>query len=122
MTTRETKLLRTSLVLGAALLLLAPLASFAGAWSVSVGVGGPAYVGYGYGYAPGYVWRPGCYEWGPAGGYYWAPGAWVAPPFAGAAWIGPHWGWVGGRRIFIHGHFGHRFHNRPFPHRPFRRW
>src|SRR5580693_467166 len=122
MTTREGKLLRTSIILGAALLLAAPLASFAGSWGVSVGFGvGPSY-GYGYAPGPGYVWVPGCYDWRPAYGYSWVPGRWAAPPFAGAFWVGPHWGYYGHHREFIHGYWGHRggWGHREFRHG--RRW
>jgi hypothetical protein len=127
-TTRESRLLRISITLCAALLLAAPLASFAASWSVSVGFGvrpGPGYAGY-YGVAPGpgYVWVPGCYDWRPAVGYGWVPGRWAEPPFAGAVWVGPRWGWYGHHRHFIGGYWAHRGwgHRDGFRHRELRRW
>jgi len=99
MTTREGKLLKTSAGLALALLLLAPLASFA-SWGVSVGVGVAAP-------GPGY-WVPGYY------GYYggWVPGHYVARPFAGAVWVGPRWGWSGHHRYFAHGYWRHPYYHR----------
>jgi hypothetical protein len=97
MNTRDSRRFRKSMVIFAALLVLAPLASFA-SWGVSVG--------FGVAPGPGYVWVPGCYAWRPAVGYVWAPGRWALPPFAGAVWVGPHWGWYGHRRYFVGGSWG----------------
>jgi hypothetical protein len=95
MKTRQSKMLRTA-ILALGLLVIAPLASFAGV-AVSVGVAAPG---------PGYSWVPGYYNYVPAAGYVWAPGYWALPPFVGAAWIAPHWGWYGGHRFFYRGAWG----------------
>jgi hypothetical protein len=104
MTTREGRLLKTSMVLALALLVCGPLASFAGSWGVSVGVGVAAP-------GPGYVWVPGCYDWRPVGGYAWVPGRWALPPYAGAVWVGPRWGWYGHHRNFVHGYWRHAYYH-----------
>jgi hypothetical protein len=92
MKTQASKLLKVA-ILALGLMVLAPLASFAGV-GVSIGVGVAP--------GPGYAWVPAAYN-----GYAWAPGYWALPPFVGAAWIGPHWGWYGGHRYFSLGYWGH---------------
>jgi hypothetical protein len=113
MNTREKRLLRTSITFALALLVLAPLASFAGSFGVSVG--------FNVGARPGYVWVPPYYDYRPAGYYAYAPGYWAAPPYTGAIWIAPHWGWYGHHRYWVRGYWGHRGYY-GYRHGYYRRW
>ncbi|MDP9122562.1 MAG: hypothetical protein M3O15_14535 [Acidobacteriota bacterium] len=94
MTTHEGKLLKNSIILALALVVLAPLTSFAGSWGfrVNLGIAAPG---------PGYVWVPGYNE-----GYGWVPAHWALPPFAGAFWVTPRWSWNGHQRYLVNGYWG----------------
>jgi hypothetical protein len=113
MTTREKRLLRTSMTFALALLVLAPLASFAG-WGVSIGVGVAA--------RPGYAWVPAYYDYRPAGYYSYVPGYYAVPPYAGAVWVGPHWGWSGYHRYWVHGYWRHPYYGGYYHRRYYRGW
>jgi WXXGXW repeat (2 copies) len=101
-------------------------------FSIGIGIGGPAYFGYGYGggyygrghygagyvfapppaplprayYAapyPGYSWIDG--YWYPSGARYaWRPGYWERPPFRGAHWYAPRYN----RGRYYRGYWGRR--------------
>jgi hypothetical protein len=108
MNTREKRLLRNSITMALALLVLAPLASFAWGLSVGVGVGAPGYyrpAGY---YAPYYA--PAYYPYYPSYG-----------PYYGRVWIAPHWGGYGYHRVWIRGYWGYR-HHYPYHYGYYRRW
>src|SRR5258707_14541824 len=80
MITRERRLLKTAMVLALALLVTAPLASFAGV-AVGIGIGGPVAPG------PGDVWVPGYYS-----AHGWGPGYLAVPPYGSGLWACAHCG------------------------------
>lgn len=89
-------------VLLAALLLLAPLSSFAGIF-ISINIAPPplpVYVQPACPYAD-YIWVPGYWAYGDYG-YFWVPGTWVQPPQFGLLWTPGYWGW-GGSNFYFHG-------------------
>src|SRR5580698_431799 len=92
--------------IAAAVLMLAPAASFA-AVIISVGFAPPALPVYAQPIAPGdgYLWTPGYWAYG-AEGYYWVPGVWVRPPAVGLLWTPGYWGWGGGVYAFHAGYWG----------------
>src|SRR5580698_7135533 len=92
--------------IAAAVLMLAPAASFA-AVIISVGFAPPVLPVYTQPICPGdgYLWNPGYWAYGPEG-YYWVPGVWVRPPPVGLLWTPGYWGWGGSAYIFHAGYWG----------------
>ena len=90
----------------AAVLALAPAASFAGIF-ISVGFAPPALPVYTQPICPGdgYLWNPGYWAYGDYG-YYWVPGVWVRPPQVGLLWTPGYWGWNNGAYLFNAGYWG----------------
>jgi hypothetical protein len=96
-------------VLGAALLVAVPAASFAQfAISISVHTPPPPLVVYAQPPLPaeGYIWTPGYWAYSDEAGYYWVPGVWVQPPTVGVYWTPAWWGFEGGVYGFHPGYWG----------------
>jgi hypothetical protein len=90
----------------AALLVLAPLSSFAGIF-ISIGIAPPPLPVYVQPACPydGYLWVPGYWAYGDFG-YFWVPGTWVQPPRFGLLWTPGYWGWGGDNFYFHEGYWG----------------
>ena len=93
--------------LAAALLVAAPMASFASVF-ISVGFAPPILPVYVQPLCPGdgYLWTPGYWAYTPDGGYYWVPGVWVQPPTVGFLWTPGYWGFFGGQYRWNAGYWG----------------
>ena len=99
----------SKLALGAALLLAAPMASFAQfAVVISVHTAPPPLPVYVQPPLPaeGYIWTPGYWSYTDDAGYYWVPGVWVQPPTVGVLWTPAWWGYDGGVYGFHAGYWG----------------
>jgi hypothetical protein len=93
----------------AALLMAAPMASFAQfAVVISVHTAPPPLPVYVQPPLPaeGYIWTPGYWAYSDDAGYYWVPGVWVAPPAVGVYWTPAWWGYEGGVYGFHAGYWG----------------
>jgi len=94
------------MTLVAAMLLAAPMHSYAGVF-ISVGIAPPILPVYAQPICPGdgYIWTPGYWAYGDEG-YYWVPGTWVLAPQPGFLWTPGYWGWSGGVYIWHAGYWG----------------
>ena len=95
--------------IAAALMLAAPMASFAQVFiGISVHTAPPPLPVYVQPPLPaeGYIWTPGYWAYAEDGGYYWVPGVWVQPPTVGVLWTPPYWGFAGGIYGFHPGYWG----------------
>ncbi len=98
-----------ALTIAAALIVAAPVASFAQfAIGISVHTAPPALPVYVQPPLPaeGYIWTPGYWAYTEDAGYYWIPGVWVEPPTVGVLWTPPYWGFEGGLYGFHAGYWG----------------
>src|SRR5450432_4852667 len=90
----------------AAVMLAAPVASFAGVF-FSVSIGPPELPVYEQPLCPGdgYICTPGYWDYGDEG-YFWVPGTWVTAPRVGYLWTPGYWGWGGNAFRFHEGYWG----------------